>query len=249
LNRKWAADAIDQLDQFASSLPVVGQSIGDVLDFGGKIRDEIVTPIQDYLAANDPTSSTALVGAVNSVLDLAGSPIDLVDESSGSIFKVRVTNFSFSETEQDLSIDFGAAAEALGLQLDVHLDFTPKVDFGIAGGTGIAFGMDLDPSLSPAEAFFIDLTGTSLGFIEIGHRTSNGWFTDATYNSASISGGSDYALGITLKGSTISVTLDDQLVVSHAFNALVTDGNFGLLSRVGTTSFDSLTVQTDDPNV
>ena len=56
-----AADAIDQLDRFTASLPVVGQSIGHVLDFGGQFRDEIVIPIQNYLATNDPTTSTALV--------------------------------------------------------------------------------------------------------------------------------------------------------------------------------------------
>jgi hypothetical protein len=115
------ADAIDQLGEFASGLPVVGQSIGDVLDFGGKIRDELVTPIQTYLAANDPTTSTAMVNALNAALDLAGSPIDLVDESAGGVLKVRVTNFSFSETQEDLPIDFGAAAAALNLDLGARM--------------------------------------------------------------------------------------------------------------------------------
>src|SRR5262245_52588590 len=50
------ADSIDNIGQFAASLPVVGQSIGKVLDFGQRIKNELVTPIQTYLAANDPTS-------------------------------------------------------------------------------------------------------------------------------------------------------------------------------------------------
>ena len=54
------------------------------------------------------------------------------------------------------------------------------------------------------------------------------------------------ALGLTLQGTTVSVTLDDQPVLDHVFNALVTDGGFGLLSRVGTSSFDVFTVGTDD---
>ena len=87
-----------------------------------------------------------------------------MDESSSGVFQVRVANFSFAETQPNLSIDFGAAASALGLDLDAQLDFTAKVDFGVAGGVGFAFGLDLDPSLSPAEAFFVDLTGTSLNF-------------------------------------------------------------------------------------
>ena len=47
--------------------------------------------------------------------------------------------------------------------------------------------------------------------------------------------------------STPGVVVDGQLVLSHAFNAIVTDGGFGLLSNAGQTSFDAVTFQTDDP--
>jgi hypothetical protein len=35
--------------------------------------------------------------------------------------------------------------------------------------------------------------------------------------------------------------------VGHVFNAVVVDGSFGLLSKDGSSSFDSVTVKTDDP--
>jgi hypothetical protein len=89
----------------------------------------------------------------------------------------------------------------------------------------------------------------SSGTITIGHHTDKGWFVDATYSDPSIDAGTDRTLGITLKGTTVSVTLDDQALVGHVFNALVTDGRFGLLSRTGSTSFDTVTVQTDDPSL
>jgi hypothetical protein len=38
-------------------------------------------------------------------------------------------------------------------------------------------------------------------------------------------------------------------VASRTYNAVVTDGNFGLLSRTGTTSFDTVTVKSDDPGL
>ena len=84
--------------------------------------------------------------------------------------------------------------------------------------------------------------------ITIGHHTSKGWFVDAT-DSVAIVSGTDYTLGLTIQGTTVSVTVDDQPAISHVFNALATDGNFGLLSRAGTTSFDTVTVQTDDPDL
>ena len=89
----------------------------------------------------------------------------------------------------------------------------------------------------------------SAGKITLGHRTPKGWFADTVINNGSIVAGADYTLEITLKGSTVSVILDGALVASHTYNALVTDGNFGLLSRTGTTSFDTVTVKSDDPSL
>lgn len=66
------------------------------------------------------------------------------------------------------------------------------------------------------------------------------------YSKASLVAGVDYTLGLTLKGTTVSVTLNAQLILSRGYNALVTDGDFGLLGRAGQTSFDSATVKSDD---
>ena len=83
--------------------------------------------------------------------------------------------------------------------------------------------------------------------VVIGHHTSRrGWVIDAAVDRA-ITAGQDYRLGVSLKGRTVSVELDGQALLGHAFNALVVDGDFGLLSRAGTSSFDSVTVRTDDP--
>jgi hypothetical protein len=97
----------------------------------------------------------------------------------------------------------------------------------------------------PENFKFVTITA---GTITIGHRTSKGWFVDATHSS-SIDLNTDYILGLALAGTTVSVTLNDQPMLSHVFNAIVTDGNFGLLSRAGTTSFDTITLQSDDPDL
>ncbi|NDV61616.1 LEPR-XLL domain-containing protein [Puniceicoccales bacterium CK1056] len=82
--------------------------------------------------------------------------------------------------------------------------------------------------------------------ILIGHQTSKGLVTDAAFSDSSLGSG-DHDLQMTLKGSTLSVVWNGQLVLSHAFNAIVTDGAFGILSNSGATSFDQVTFQTDDP--
>lgn len=67
------------------------------------------------------------------------------------------------------------------------------------------------------------------------------------YSSSATAAGVDYTLGLNLKGTTVSVLLNNQLVLSKTYNAVVTDGNFGLFSRSGETSFDSVTFKSDDP--
>ncbi|HEX4997264.1 MAG TPA: hypothetical protein VFY29_03510, partial [Terriglobia bacterium] len=89
----------------------------------------------------------------------------------------------------------------------------------------------------------------SAGKITLGHRTAKGWYVDAVVNNSSIVAGADVTLGVTLRGSVVNVTLNGALVMSRAYNALVTDGNFGLFSRTGTTSFDTVTVKSDDPGL
>lgn len=86
------------------------------------------------------------------------------------------------------------------------------------------------------------------GEVVIGHQTSKGLTVDAVYSHNSLKSKGSQNFEITLKGSTISIKVDSQLMLSFAFNALVTDGDFGLLSKGGETDFDQVTFQTDDPH-
>ena len=85
------------------------------------------------------------------------------------------------------------------------------------------------------------------GNVVIGHHTAKrGYVIDATVH-LGIVAGQDYTVELTLKGTTVSVVLDGQIVLGHAFNAVTVDGSFGLMTRGGTTSFDDVHVSTDDP--
>jgi hypothetical protein len=81
----------------------------------------------------------------------------------------------------------------------------------------------------------------------VGHHTERrGWVIDAAVN-RTIAAGADYQLEVTLKGTTVSVSIDGQAVLGHVFNAVVVDGDFGLITRGAASSFNSFTVRTDDP--
>jgi Ca2+-binding RTX toxin-like protein len=82
--------------------------------------------------------------------------------------------------------------------------------------------------------------------VVVGHHTNgSGLVYDAAY-ATPLSAGMDYELGINLKGTTVAVTLNGSQVLGHVFNSLVVDGDFGVTS-LGTSSFDVVSIQTDDP--
>ena len=87
----------------------------------------------------------------------------------------------------------------------------------------------------------------------IGHYTQkSGWVVDEAV-STTIDSSKDYTVGLTLKGTSGSVTLNDasnggyQAILGYVFNAATVDGNFGLFTKDGVGSFDNVDVKTDDP--
>jgi len=86
----------------------------------------------------------------------------------------------------------------------------------------------------------------------IGHYTQKaGWVIDEEIGTT-ILPEANYTLGLTLKGNTVSVTLNDpvnggyQAIGSEIFYASTVDGNFGLFARDGAASFDNLEIKTND---
>jgi hypothetical protein len=171
---------------------------------------------------------------------------------------------TFSKT-----VDFSSGTTGL---FQAPLTGTWSLVNGRYAGTGTATLPAIDlTAINVTSASLIDLSGTfkttgeggsvfdeyaaddfkfvtiSAGKITLGHRTPRGWFTDAVYNNASLVAGSDFTLGVNLRGSMVSVLLNNQMVLSKTYNALVTDGNTGLFSRSGVTSFDTVTYKSDDP--
>ncbi|MGD8816801.1 MAG: cadherin-like domain-containing protein, partial [Acidobacteriota bacterium] len=110
---------------------------------------------------------------------------------------------------------------------------------------------------SSAAGFFFDrYSGDEFKFVilsaetdqvVIGHHTGRGgWAVDAV-QSFTLEASRDYELEITLKGSTVSVMIEGQVVLGYAFNSLVVDGEYGLYVENGLGSFDSVSIMSDDP--
>lgn len=87
------------------------------------------------------------------------------------------------------------------------------------------------------------------GQVLIGHYDArSGWVVDAAV-ARTVSGTADQSLGVSLKGSTASVTLNGQTALSFSFNSNVVDGAVGVFARGATASFDSFALSTDDPKL
>jgi Ca2+-binding RTX toxin-like protein len=82
--------------------------------------------------------------------------------------------------------------------------------------------------------------------IVLGHVSDKrGWTVDATA-SVVVDPNIDYTLGVSLKGTTVSVTVNGQAKLGYVYNAVLTDGDFGLLTANGSSSFDAIYFRTDD---
>ncbi len=97
---------------------------------------------------------------------------------------------------------------------------------------------------APDDFKFVILS-TDTNELHIGHRTSSGWTIDASYQTDPV-GGDLQDLEVTLKSTSVSIKLNNQLVLGYAFNSLITDGAQGLLAVSGETVFNAVKFQTDD---
>jgi Ca2+-binding RTX toxin-like protein len=134
---------------------------------------------------------------------------------------------------------FALAGNDIAVSANAFLQLNTVVRTAATGG--IVFDM-----YSPTD-FKWAAVSVATQQVLIGHYTAKGgWVVDAAV-SRTLSAGVDYALGVSLKGTTVSVTLDGQAALSRVFNSTVVDGAAGTFSRGGSASFDSFEFATDDP--
>ena len=83
--------------------------------------------------------------------------------------------------------------------------------------------------------------------VSIGHFTERtGWVVDS-FVSLPVDSLAPYALKVTLVGSTVSVSVDDQVVAGHVFNSILNDGDVGAFADQAQVVLDTFILRTDDP--
>ena len=115
--------------------------------------------------------------------------------------------------------------------------------FRTTGLSGIVFDRYNDKDFKFAA---IDMPNKQ---IVIGHVKGGSVSIDAWVARSTLLATVDYKLGVSIKGLTVSVTVNDQAAVGFVFNAVASDGRFGLFSHGATASFDTVTVKTNDPSI
>jgi hypothetical protein len=112
-----------------------------------------------------------------------------------------------------------------------------------SGQGGVVFDFQ-----GPTYYKFVTMSADSKQII-IGHRIGATTTIDKSY-STTVSSGTDYKLGVTLRGGLVNVSLNGAVVVSCLYNETVTMGGYGLISMKGATSgqtsFDVIRLKTDD---
>ncbi|HEV2294748.1 MAG TPA: calcium-binding protein [Tepidisphaeraceae bacterium] len=136
--------------------------------------------------------------------------------------------------------DAALAIRSIGASANSFLEFQANVQVSSGGFGGLVFDY-----YSTTDFKYVAYDATRNQFV-IGHRTSRGWFTDASYDLGSRS---FTRLGVSLVGTTVSVLVDGTPLFGHVYNAALADGGIGIFSRSGTTTVDDLVARGDDPIV
>jgi len=158
-----AVVGLDEYDLMAQMLPVIGLSLGHVLDFGDVLDTGLVTPVEDYFNADDTPTTDELVTALEDLSATYGNltiTVDPLSVSGGLVSPPEGDELIFElvfEAERSTAppISLGPQGEELGFafadSITVDLDSTLELDF--------SFGLDLTDGLTPERAFFIRVDG------------------------------------------------------------------------------------------
>ncbi len=125
------------------------------------------------------------------------------------------------------------------LQPGSNLDLSVKL--ATQGRAGFVFDW-----YGPTDYKFVALDQAS-DQVLVGHRTARGWVIDATV-ARIVDAGTDYTLAMTIRNTTVTVSVDGQVALSFSYNGVPVDGRFGLFTLGSAGAFYDFSVQTNDPS-
>ncbi|MEX2185288.1 MAG: right-handed parallel beta-helix repeat-containing protein [Pirellulales bacterium] len=154
------AEALDQYDAFAATMPLELGSVGSRLDMGQIIAGRLRDRVANYVATDLTRTAGELVGVLkgaggsigglNVVVDAAATLGGLVQSETENELRFDV-RFTATRTSPTQPLDLGAAAETLGLT------FGPTANVAVTSAMTIdlSFGVDLSPEATVDTAPFV----------------------------------------------------------------------------------------------
>jgi hypothetical protein len=139
----------------------------------------------------------------------------------------------------------GATTAIVGIDLGAHLQPDSYVEFTSQVKTAQMAGLVFDQyALNDFKFVAIDVVGQR---VVVGHQDPTRGFIIEQVTAKVLSATIDYTLSLSLKATSVAVTLNGAYVTTWAYNAPVVDGSLGLFTKGGSASFDNVHVRTNDP--
>lgn len=205
------ADSLDTAGVMGTTLPLVGRSLGSLVDLGGIVKAQLVEPVAAYLS--DPSlfptplspagvpNTTGLVAALQARLSAADSSAvvtgGLTEDAQQLLFTVDFT----AAQAQTLPADMNAAI-ADG---DVHFNAAASLEVQTSARLSLTFGIGLALVPVTPEAFFARVNGLGAD----ARINASGLAVGATIGpvDAAVNGGTvtmDATVAVTFENATLS---------------------------------------------
>ena len=140
----WA-DRLDDTEPFTRILPLVGKSLGEVLNLPERLRTSLLNPVKNYF---DTTPVPTIPDIIQKLQGFGGR----VESASA---KKLVFHPTINQTVvKSLPIDLGTDVASLGIGLDAAATVDLSVTLEMPN---FGFGVDFGAGLDPARLFFFEL--------------------------------------------------------------------------------------------
>jgi len=176
----------------------------------------------DYTEDFNDGLAQLFTGARQGTWSIAGGRYEAAPAADGlgwSVIDLGATLQTSSYLEMEARLRIGSPGEMGGVIFDRYADDDFKFVAIDAKGDRLIFG-HVDPKRG----------------LQIDHSIAR------TFDP-----GVEYALKLTMKGASVSVTVNGAAAGSWGYNSAVVDGEIGLFTKGGNSSFDSLRIRTNDP--
>ncbi len=140
-----------------------------------------------------------------------------------------------------IELDHATARADLGAPVgyDAYLELEAVVR-ATSGRAGLVFD-----HYGPTDFKFVFVDALA-DLVLLGHRSGSAWVIDAQASKI-LADGVDHVVNVSLKGASVTVSVDGSVLVGHGYNAALVDGEFGVLTTA-TGTFDNVRVRTNSTN-